>query len=46
MLTRQITPAAAIASGAAAVDGDASALPALFGLFAFPTLEVGATPPA
>jgi DNA-binding HxlR family transcriptional regulator len=39
LLTRQLTPAEAVATGAATLDGDASALPRLLKLFAFPTLD-------
>jgi DNA-binding HxlR family transcriptional regulator len=44
LLTRQITPAAAVATGAVTLDGDASALLGLVELFAFPTLDKTATP--
>jgi DNA-binding HxlR family transcriptional regulator/putative sterol carrier protein len=39
LLTRQLTPASAVATGAIALDGDASALPRLIELFAFPILD-------
>jgi DNA-binding HxlR family transcriptional regulator len=38
LLTRQLTPAEALASGALSIEGDGSALPELVELFAFPTL--------
>ena len=44
LLTGQLTPTAAIATGAATLDGDASALPLLVELFAFPTLDPTAVP--
>ena len=44
LLTRQITPAAAVATGAVTLDGDASVLLGLVELFAFPTLDKTATP--
>jgi DNA-binding HxlR family transcriptional regulator len=44
LLTRQLTPAAAVATGAVNLDGDASALPVLVELFAFPALERAAAP--
>lgn len=42
LLTRQLTPAEAVATGAVTLDGDTSALPRLVELFAFPTLEPAA----
>jgi DNA-binding HxlR family transcriptional regulator len=39
LLTRRLTPAEAVATGAVTLDGDASALPSLVELFGFPTLE-------
>jgi DNA-binding HxlR family transcriptional regulator len=39
LLTRRLTATEAVASGAVAVDGDASALPQLIELFAFPALD-------
>ena len=44
LLTRQLTPAEAVATGAVTLDGDASALPRLVALFAFPTFEPTAAP--
>jgi DNA-binding HxlR family transcriptional regulator len=44
LLTRQLTPAEAVATGVVTLDGDASALPRLVELFAFPTLDPTATP--
>lgn len=44
LLTYQLTPAEAIASGAVTLDGDATALPRLVELLAFPTLDPAATP--
>jgi len=44
LLTRQLTPAEAVAAGAVKLDGDAAALPRLIELFAFPTLDLTATP--
>ena len=44
LLTRQLTPAEAVATGAVTLDGDASALLGLVELFAFPTLDKTATP--
>ena len=44
LLTYQLTPAEAIASGAVTLDGDATALPRLVELLAFPTLDPTATP--
>jgi DNA-binding HxlR family transcriptional regulator/putative sterol carrier protein len=44
LLTRQLTPAEAVTTGAVTLDGDASALPRLVELFAFPTLDKTATP--
>ncbi len=44
LLTRQLTPAEAVATGAVALDGDASALPRLVELFAFPALGSTAAP--
>ena len=44
LLTRQLTPAEAVATGAVTLDGDASALPRLVELFAFPTLDLMAVP--
>jgi len=44
LLTRQLTPAEAVATGAATLDGDATALPRLLDLFAFPTLDPAAAP--
>lgn len=44
LLTGQLTPTAAIATGAVTVDGDASALPRLVELFAFPILDPMAVP--
>jgi DNA-binding HxlR family transcriptional regulator len=44
LLTRQITPAEALASGTVSVDGDVTALPPLVELFAFPTLDPPAAP--
>lgn len=44
LLTRQLTPAAAIATGAVALDGDAAALPRLVELFAFPGPESAVAP--
>jgi DNA-binding HxlR family transcriptional regulator len=42
LLTRRLTPAEAVASGAVTLDGNSSALARLLGLFSFPTLEPGA----
>jgi DNA-binding HxlR family transcriptional regulator len=42
LLTRRLTPAEAIATGAVTLDGDASALPRLVELFAFPILDLAA----
>jgi putative sterol carrier protein len=39
LLTRRLTPAEAVASGAVTLDGNSSALARLLGLFTFPTLE-------
>ncbi|GAA0435746.1 HxlR family transcriptional regulator [Acrocarpospora corrugata] len=39
LLTRRLTPAEAVTTGAVTLDGDASGLPRLIRLFAFPTLE-------
>jgi DNA-binding HxlR family transcriptional regulator len=39
LLTRQLTPADAVATGAVTLDGDASALTCLVELFAFPVLD-------
>lgn len=39
LLTRQLSPAEAVTTGACTVSGDASALPRLLDLFAFPTLD-------
>jgi DNA-binding HxlR family transcriptional regulator len=44
LLTRRLTPAEAVATGALTLDGDATALPRLVELFAFPTLDPTATP--
>jgi len=44
LLTYQLTPAEAIASGAVTLEGDATALPRLVELLAFPTLDPTATP--
>jgi DNA-binding HxlR family transcriptional regulator len=44
LLTRQLAPAEAVAKGAVTLDGNASALPRLVKLFAFPTLDVGTAP--
>ena len=44
LLTRQLTPAEAVTTGAVTLDGVASALPRLVELFAFPTLDKTATP--
>jgi DNA-binding HxlR family transcriptional regulator len=44
LLTHQLTPAEAVATGAATLDGDATALPRLLELFAFPTLDPAAAP--
>jgi len=44
LLTRRLTPDEAVASGAVTLDGQASALPRLVELFAFPTLDPAATP--
>jgi hypothetical protein len=44
LLTRQLTPAEAVETGVVAPDGDASALPHLVELFAFPTIDKTATP--
>ena len=44
LLTRQLTPADALATDAVTLEGDASALPRLVALFAFPVLEPTATP--
>jgi ubiquinone biosynthesis protein UbiJ len=38
LLTRQVTPDDAVRTGTVALDGDASALPRLVDLFAFPIL--------
>ena len=38
LLTRRLTPAEAVASGAVTLDGDAEALPRLVELFDFPSL--------
>jgi DNA-binding HxlR family transcriptional regulator/putative sterol carrier protein len=42
LLTRQLTPAAAVGTGAVTLDGDVSALPRLVELFAFPALAPAA----
>jgi DNA-binding HxlR family transcriptional regulator len=39
LLTRQLTPDDAVATGVVTLDGDASALPRLIALFAFPILD-------
>jgi hypothetical protein len=39
LLTRRVTPADAIATGAVTLDGDVSALPPFVDLFAFPALD-------
>ena len=44
LLTRQLTPAEAVATGAVTLDGNASALPRLLELFAFPTVDPAAAP--
>lgn len=44
LLTRQLTPADAVASGAVTLDGEASALRRLVALFAFPALDLTAAP--
>ncbi len=44
LLTRQLTPAEAVATGAVILHGDESALPRLVGLFAFPALDPAAVP--
>lgn len=44
LLTRQLTPADAVTSGAVTLDGEASALRRLVALFAFPTLDLTAAP--
>jgi DNA-binding HxlR family transcriptional regulator len=44
LLTGQLTPAEAVATGAVTLDGDASALPRLVELFAFPTLGLVTAP--
>jgi len=44
LLTRQLKPAEAVATGAVTLDGDASALPRLLELFAFPTVDPAAAP--
>jgi DNA-binding HxlR family transcriptional regulator len=44
LLTGQLTPAEAVATGAVTLDGDALALARLVGLFAFPHLELAAAP--
>jgi DNA-binding HxlR family transcriptional regulator len=41
LLTRRLSSEDAVATGAIALDGDASALPRLVELFAFPTLDAG-----
>jgi hypothetical protein len=40
LLTRRLTPAEAVATGAVTIDGDAPALPLLVELFAFPALDL------
>jgi DNA-binding HxlR family transcriptional regulator len=44
LLTRQLTPAEAVATGVVILDGDSSALLPLFELFAFPALDPSAAP--
>jgi len=44
LLTRQLTPADAVTSGAVTLDGEASALRRLVALFAFPALDLTAAP--
>lgn len=44
LLTRQLTPAEAVTSGAVTLDGEASALRRLVALFAFPALDLTAAP--
>ena len=44
LLTRRLTPDAALAAGAVALEGDASALPRLLDLFEFPALEPAVAP--
>lgn len=39
LLTHRLTPAVAVATGAVILEGDASALPRLVGLFVFPVLD-------
>ncbi len=43
LLTRQVSPADAVAGGDVGLDGDAAALPVLLDLFAFPTLDQAAS---
>jgi hypothetical protein len=40
LLTGQLTPGEAVATGALTLEGDASTLPRLLGLFAFPSLDL------
>ena len=44
LLTRQVTPEEAVATGAVTLDGDTSALARLVELFAFPTLDEATAP--
>jgi hypothetical protein len=44
LLTRQLTPDAAVATGVIALSGDASALPRLVDLVAFPALDRAPAP--
>ena len=41
LLTRRLSPAKALRSGAVQIEGDRGALPALLDLFAFPALAPG-----
>jgi DNA-binding HxlR family transcriptional regulator len=44
LLSRQLNPAEAVATGKITLEGDAAALPRLLELFAFPALDVSAAP--